>query len=641
MPRPSIFQRLASFRSQLLLAAVVLACVAVWIHSTRSDVQADTSDQVRMRAEAALAPFSMLLDDAANRLAEGVASDRVIGSVQVERLSEISLGPEGDAALTNLLAHRWRSVSLPFKEDGAWRAIMIDPQGESGPDQLAAVIDLKGVFAAWERLRVDFDASVAIATVEGELWWRTPMLEGLVGKDVSQGPFFQVAKESSAATGFAKIQAINTDGEERMIGWRRVDRFGFYVTSSRKSSAVTALWFERFSITLLMAGFLIVAACLILAQTTGLQRARRAAQHRAAESERLLADWSANTAHVVWETASDHTLNRFHASAGVDEDALEGLIGRTFWERPGAPHPEEDPTWARVRSAMNARLPFQDFEHVYLEGDTLQHFRTSGAPLFDDSGAFAGYRGVSVNIDSEKAATEALQESQAALEASERLLRTVIDQLPSTVSVKDPDGKLVLFNKRFGEIFGISTTDGAGIGKTMGQAFPDSIGPAIEGRDRAVLESKQPLELERTAGDYVLHIMKSPLLDDDEECIGIVTIGYDITERRRSETKLAQSERRLAHFVELLPAGAAYIEAGRMTVNGAAETIAGRDRTELTTTEDWFEKAVDGDADAARRAFETAREGGFVSTLRQTVRRPNGVQREVEIVAYKAGSREV
>ncbi len=94
-------------------------------------------------------------------------------------------------------------------------------------------------------------------------------------------------------------------------------------------------------------------------------------------------------------------------------------------------------------------------------------------------------------------------------------------------------------------------------------------------------------------------------------------------------------------MVELLPAGAVYVEDGRITINAAMEEIAGRNRAELSTIEDWFRLVPDLPAETARSIYEEEMGQGFQRALRFPIKRPDGARRQVEWVAYRALSREV
>ncbi|MGZ0187640.1 MAG: PAS domain S-box protein [Alphaproteobacteria bacterium] len=532
-------------------------------------------------------------------------------------------------------------LSFPFVLDGQWLAVMaLQRPNDVGRAVHFSIVDLQRVGGYWNRLEQSPGTSIAISTEAGRLWWRRPMLEGLVGKDVSEGPFMRGMRQQGGHRGAVYVEAVLTDGIKRLVGWEKAPQHGLIVSFSRPQAVLIKEWLSRFPVTLAIAAIMVLAAVILTVRAAALARAHSEAQTRAVRSEQRLADWARASADVFWETDADH---RFSSIRNVGDSDLpivsEEYLGRTPWGKVGIADPTSDEVWAVQFEKMEAHQPFRNFECSSSRGDGLHHVKVSGSPVFGTDGKFSGYRGVTVNIDAEKVAQKALESSQEAVVASEKMLRFVIDQLPATVSIKDTAGRMLIYNKRFANVFDLDLE--GGIGKTVGETVQNAIGDAVEGRDRMVLETKRPLELERPYRGYILHLMKVPLLDDGDECLGLVTVGYDITERRKAEQQLAESERRLAHMVDLLPAGAVYVEDGSITINAATEVITGRSRDELTTLDDWFRLTPANGSEAGRAEYDAAAATGFSEAVRFPILRSDGAQRQVEWAAYRAGAREV
>jgi PAS domain S-box-containing protein len=138
------------------------------------------------------------------------------------------------------------------------------------------------------------------------------------------------------------------------------------------------------------------------------------------------------------------------------------------------------------------------------------------------------------------------------------LLRTILDSLPDYVHVKDTQGQYVLSNRAHMAVVG-AKSQAEIIGKTSMKLFGEEIATPFQADDRYILETGKPLlGIERRAVDangkeiWILS-NKVPLHDDDGALQGIVAIATDITDRRRAEERIRESETRLRNVIQNAP----------------------------------------------------------------------------------------
>jgi PAS domain S-box-containing protein len=161
---------------------------------------------------------------------------------------------------------------------------------------------------------------------------------------------------------------------------------------------------------------------------------------------------------------------------------------------------------------------------------------TTKMPFRDETGNIIGTFGISRDITDRKRVEEAL--------ARERnLLRSLIDNVPDYIYVKDTESRFITGNPAVMHIMGVANADELA-GKTDFDFYPNDLATKYYNDEQAIIRSGQPLlQQEEPVVDAAgnpgwISTTKVPLRDAQGKVFGLVGMGRDITERKRVEVKL-------------------------------------------------------------------------------------------------------
>ncbi|MGI9470734.1 MAG: PAS domain-containing protein, partial [Rubripirellula sp.] len=193
------------------------------------------------------------------------------------------------------------------------------------------------------------------------------------------------------------------------------------------------------------------------------------------------------------------------------------------------------------RKIMESGEPIlAEIEHETYEDKTEGWCSTTKVPLKDKKGKVIGTFGISRDVTEQKKAEQELGRER-------DLLKTIIDNVPDLIYVKDRAGRFVTANAALLNLLKLVSTDDL-IGKTDYDFSPPELACNYVADDQIVMRNCEPLldreESHRSdAGEPIcLLTTKVPLEDEEGVVNGVVGIGHDITERKKADQEILHAK---------------------------------------------------------------------------------------------------
>jgi PAS domain S-box-containing protein len=189
-----------------------------------------------------------------------------------------------------------------------------------------------------------------------------------------------------------------------------------------------------------------------------------------------------------------------------------------------------------------------DYRIVWPDG-SLRYVTSRASLVRNEAGSSRHIIGMLHDITDRKRAETALRES-------EERFRAVVDNVPVAVYLKDLEGRYLLHNRIYEEWYGISLDEIRG--RTTDEFFPAEMAEAFIAQEKRLLESgavdSMEIDILRKDGSVRPTILiKFPVPSPDGKIAAIGGINIDITERKRAETALRESEERFRAVVDNVP----------------------------------------------------------------------------------------
>lgn len=270
----------------------------------------------------------------------------------------------------------------------------------------------------------------------------------------------------------------------------------------------------------------------------------------------------------------------------------------------------------RLQGVPESKLPRKADDRRYLRSDGTEIMAdTENTIILDEK------TGLPVGVQTSITDTTARKNAERKLSEERNLLRTLINHLPDLIFAKDRKGQFIVANPAVARLMGTEKPEDL-LGKTDFDYYPPDRAARSHALEQELIDTGEPLisrdDLAHSKdGAQWLSSTKVPLRDEAGNVVGLVGIGRNITERKKAEDALRDSEEKYKQLFENAPVGYHEIDInGHITrVNGtelamlgyAAEDMLGHDVWEFSAERDVSRKAVEAKLAAGKvsdRPFE-------------------------------------
>lgn len=273
--------------------------------------------------------------------------------------------------------------------------------------------------------------------------------------------------------------------------------------------------------------------------------------------------------------------------------AAERLFGYTEEEvlgkqLPNAPEGREEELKRNVAAVLDGtNFSLIECQRKHKDGH-LVDVNISPAPIRGKDGTIIGLVAVYMDISERKRFDEVLRQT------NERLAN-IIKSSPAGIVVLDRDGIVHEWNSAAEKIFGFTEQEVLGhplpiAPKGMEDQVRDNIAAVFEGRSTPIIEGKR-----RHKDGHLVDVTVSPapLRDKNGKIVALLAMYLDITERKRADEALRQSEEQFRLLTHNVPVGISFMAPDhRMTfANPAFTEITGYTLEDMPTKEAYFELA--------------------------------------------------
>ena len=228
------------------------------------------------------------------------------------------------------------------------------------------------------------------------------------------------------------------------------------------------------------------------------------------------------------------------AYADADDHVPDFFIGKNHFDL--YPNEENEAIFRRVLGTGEPYAVYaKPYEYAEHPQRGVTYWDWALVPALDNCGEVEGLLMSLMNV------TEHIKKEEV-LRASEEKYRTLLENLPQNIFLKDRNSVYISCNTNYARDLHIEPVDITG--KTDYDFFPDELAEKYRTDDRRIIDSGEIEEIEeayiRDCEEKFIHTVKVPLKDENGNSRSVLGIFWDITARKKNEEQLLLLEKALS-----------------------------------------------------------------------------------------------
>jgi len=238
-----------------------------------------------------------------------------------------------------------------------------------------------------------------------------------------------------------------------------------------------------------------------------------------------------------------------------------------------------------VKQAFSKNTPFEIEYRIRDKNGAIRHLLEYGRPVSASAGSPSFIDGVIFDISERKKAQEQI-EGQASL------MESLLEAIPAPVFYKDTDHVYIGCNEAFAEFIGLPKANI--IGKSVFDVAPKELAEVYRTQDEALFNNPvtQIYEASVKSSDGTTHDVmfhKATFADSSGAVAGLIGVILDITDRKKAEEELRESEEKYRTVVEESFDGV-FVQKGALIAFGNSRLyeMLGYNKRELEGLDHWL-----------------------------------------------------